>query len=179
MYQNSPRDPTWSSQPENELEGFASENGELSLSSESMIDVLTAVLDRGAAFRFQAKGNSMFPFIIDGDVLILKKLETMPVVGDVLAFIHPVNQTLVVHRVVNKLDEDYLMKGDYSSKSDGFVPEVNLLGIVYMVERNGKTVSIGLGWEKGIVAILSNKGLLQPFSVYCYRLISWIRQLVI
>jgi hypothetical protein len=54
------------------------------------------------------------------------------------------------------------MRGDNSSRDDGYVPEANILGRINRVERNGKKILLGLGPERYLIGLLARKGLLIP-----------------
>jgi hypothetical protein len=110
-----------------------------SLSAPVIMELIEAVHEKGAPFRFQAKGYSMTPAIRDGDCLTLSPLAGLtPGRGDVLAFRHPNQLQLLVHRVLKKKGNRFLIKGDNCSVSDGWIPWKNLLGVVTRVERQGK-----------------------------------------
>ena len=64
---------------------------------------------------------------------------------------------LVLHRIVAKSDEGWLVKGDNCFEADGVVPELALLGRVVKVERRGKRVFSALG-ASGIVVAWLNRG---------------------
>jgi hypothetical protein len=135
---------------------------ELSLSGAAFIALLRAVLDKGVPFRFQATGFSMSPFIRNGDVLTVFPLSGRPRLGDVVAFVKQETGGLAIHRVVGTGAGGCLIRGDNSSRDDGFVPEANILGCVTKVERSGKNVLLGLGPERYLIAFLVRKGLLIP-----------------
>ena len=163
---------TSSSRPQKVEPALYSRKGEsLSLSRRSLVELLEAVLGRGAQFRFCAKGYSMSPFIRDGDILTLSRPESLPCIGDVVAFFDPKKGRLIVHRVVGRVDGAYITKGDNCTVKDGFMPYANLLGRVTKVERQGKVVFIGLGLEKFLIAHLSHRDILIPLFNLC-RLIS-------
>jgi hypothetical protein len=146
--------------------------GELSLSGTSLVDLFRAVLEKGVRFRFQAKGFSMSPFIKDGDVVTVSPLsDRSPGIGDVVAFIHQGTGKLVVHRLVGKRGDSYLIKGDNSPETDGLIPKANILGCVRKVERDGKKVFLGIGPERFLIAFLTRTGLLFPLLVPVWRLI--------
>jgi signal peptidase I len=116
----------------NKDEGF-------SLSAPVIMELIEAVHEKGAPFRFQARGHSMTPAIRDGDHITLAPLAGLcPGRGDVLAFRHPDRPQMLVHRVLRKKGDRFLIKGDNCSVSDGWIPYANLLGIVTRVERQGK-----------------------------------------
>ena len=143
---------------------FVKKGGELNLPGLALIELLRAVLDKGAPFRFQAKGFSMSPFIHDGDVVTIAPLsDTVLRRGDIVAFINPHTQGLAVHRVVEKRGDSFLIKGDNAPETDGLIREADILGRVTGVERGGKSVYLGLGPERFVIALLNRRGLL--FSV--------------
>jgi hypothetical protein len=135
---------------------------ELSLSGAAFIALLRAVLDKGVSFRFRATGFSMSPFIRNGDVLTVFPLSGRPRLGDVVAFVKQETGGLAIHRVVGTGAGHCLIRGDNSSRDDGFVPEANILGCVTKVERSGKKILLGLGPERYLIAFLVRKGLLIP-----------------
>jgi signal peptidase I len=150
---------------------FVKKAEELSLSGQPLKELLRSVLDKGASFRFRAKGFSMSPFVKDGDVVTVAPiLGTAPGVGDVVVFIHPRTEKLVVHRVVGKRADSYFIKGDNSPEGNGLVWKANILGHVTKVERNGKEIFLGLGPERFIIAFLTRRGLL-PLLLTVWRLV--------
>ena len=105
-----------------------------------IMELIEAVHEKGASFRFQARGYSMTPAIRDGDYITLSPLgEMIPGRGDVLAFRHPDRPQLLVHRVLRGKGKCYFCKGDNCSDADGWVPAKNFLGLVTRVERQGKS----------------------------------------
>lgn len=112
----------------------------ISLSSPVIMDLIEAVHEKGASFRFQAKGFSMTPAIRDGDVITVSPLgDLLPRRGDVVAFRHPEQPQMLVHRVLHAEVKKYFIKGDNCSEGDGWVPAENILGVITKVERRGKT----------------------------------------
>ena len=113
----------------------------------------------------------MSPFIKNGDVITLSPLfDTSLRVGDVAAFIQPGTGKLVVHRIVGKRNDSFLMKGDNISDVDGFIPEAKILGCVTTVERDGKSVFLGLGPERILIALLTRWGQLPDLFIWIRRL---------
>lgn len=158
--------------PEFEPALFIKEGGELSLSGPTLVELLRAVLGKGAPCRFRAKGFSMSPFVRDGDVITVSPLSgASPRRGDVVAFVRPGMEKLVVHRVVGKRGHSYLIKGDSTPEADGLIPEANVLGRVIRVERDGKEVFLGLGPERFLIAFLTGRGLLFPLLLPLWRLV--------
>jgi signal peptidase I len=154
---------------------------EISLSGPALIELLRAVMDKGLPFRFRAKGVSMSPFIKDGDVITVSPLfGALPRRGDVVAYTHPQTQRLVVHRIVAKKGDYFIVKGDNTSNTDDLILKANILGHVTRVKRNGKKIIIGLGPERFLIALLTRRGLLFPLLYPLKQVVgSIIRRLVI
>jgi phage repressor protein C with HTH and peptisase S24 domain len=128
------------------------------LPSARFAELLTAVLNRGAPFRFQANGFSMFPFIRDGDVLTIMPKANRLRLGDVVVFVNPYNDRLTVHRVVGIDQNNYLIRGDNCPESDGTISYADILGCVTRVEHHGRRAWLGLGIERVVIAFLSQCG---------------------
>ena len=144
---------------------------ELSLSGNAFAGLLKAVLDKNAMFRFKAEGFSMSPFIKNGDVVTVSPCYgKSPSIGDVVAFINPETEKAVVHRVVGKGHNNYMVRGDNATGVDGLFAGENILGFVIRVERNGDRVILGLGLEKYLIAALSRGGYLLPLVCMMRRL---------
>ena len=111
----------------------------ISLSTPIIMELIEAVHEKGASFRFQARGYSMTPAIRNGDIITVSPLkDIMPCRGDVLAFRHPERPQMLVHRVLKKKGNHFFIKGDNCSEADGWIPAENLLGFITRVERNAK-----------------------------------------
>jgi signal peptidase I len=145
---------------------------ELSLSGPALVQLLRAVLDKGAPVRFRAKGFSMSPFIKNEDVVTLSPLQNAsPGMGDVIAFVLQGKGKLCVHRVVGRKGDFYVTKGDNTSEADESVPRENILGFVTRVERDGKEVFLGLGPERFVISFLGRRGLLLPLILPLWKVI--------
>lgn len=143
--------------PDNASNGFNIGNSDL-------IELIQDVLAQGSVFQFTATGSSMSPFIRSGDTLKIASLDgKRPLLGQVLAFLNPHNQKLMVHRLVAKKDSSWILRGDsYGSQSRDIVPTGSLLGVVTNIERSGTPIHFGLGFERVPIALLSRYHLLLP-----------------
>lgn len=122
-----------------EMIEFARENEEIPLSTPMVMELIEAVHEKGASFRFQAKGYSMTPAIRNGDVITVSPLkDIMPRRGDVLAFRHPERPQMLVHRVLHTMARKFFIKGDNCPEADGWIPAENILGLISKVERQGR-----------------------------------------
>jgi len=142
--------------------------GELHLPGHAVAELMKAVFEKGLAFRFQAKGISMFPFIREGDKVTLVAAKSGGIkTGDVVAFFHPKSKTFTVHRIIKKKSRSYLVKGDHNSEADGAISESEILGRVIKIERGKKGNIFGIGPEKLLIALVSRSRL---FSAVFLRL---------
>jgi hypothetical protein len=116
---------------------------ELSITGTAVMELVRAVHEKGAAFRFKAAGLSMTPSICNNDVITISPLEEiLPFVGEVVAFRHPRTGGLLIHRVVRKKQSTFNIRGDSLRYTDSHIPRENILGVVTAVERQGR----GLFW---------------------------------
>ena len=151
---------------------LSKKEGALSLSNPAFIELLQTVLDKGVPFRFRAEGFSMYPFIRSGDVITLSPLSnTVPRLGNVVAFTSPGMGKLIVHRIIKKSGNSFLIKGDNLPGVDGRIPEANILGCVTKVERNGKEVFSGIGPERILIALFSRRGVLFTLLLPFWKLV--------
>ena len=112
----------------------------------------------------------MSPFIKDSDVVTISPMSNAsPGFGDVIAFIHPRTERLIIHRVVGKIGDAFLLKGESALGPDGLIKKENILGLVTKVERKGKKVFLGLGPERFLIALLTRKNLLLPILIPLWR----------
>ncbi len=159
-----------------EISGFIIDGGEDNLSIGGLIELLKAVTEKGKSFRVQAPGFSMYPFIRDRDYITISPLATgHPKLGDVVAFIQPGTGELVVHRIVKSKRDHYLVKGDNTPAPDGLIPKANILGYVTKVDKDGKSIRFGSGFERTFIALMSRKNLLRPIRHIAYKLIRRIK----
>jgi signal peptidase I len=103
----------------------------------------------------------MSPFIRNGDVIILLPLKGDAIhIGDVVAFVSPGTERLVIHRVIARAGDILFVTGDNATETDGPVPRENILARVARVDRKGRRVFLGLGPERLIIAFLNRTGIL-------------------
>jgi phage repressor protein C with HTH and peptisase S24 domain len=143
---------------------------ELSLSKDQLVDLMQAVLEKSRPFRFRAKGWSMAPFIKDGDVIALTSLKGAPRMGDVVAALGPDSSGLIVHRVIARKGDRFLISGDNNPYRDGLFERENILARVTRVERDGRQVILGSGPERLLIVFLSRCGLLRPLVMLVHHI---------
>lgn len=138
------------------------------ISNGFLVELMQETLARDVPFCFRARGESMTPFIRDGDVIKVMPLRARAVgMGAVVAFKRPQTGALVVHRVVGVSDEAALIHADNIPQvSDGWVPYEYMLGRVTEIRRNGRGIWLGLGPERYAIAFLTRKGWLNPLRAF-------------
>ncbi len=105
------------------------------ISHAALQDIATTVLQAGNDLRFQAHGNSMAPFIRDGDTIHLRNRASYNR-GDVVLLTN--DQVLLVHRIVRKDQHGVITRGDACTHDDpGPVDIAEILGKVYKVSGSG------------------------------------------
>ncbi len=116
----------------------------IGLNSTEFHQLARQILSGGHTLRFQANGDSMQPFIHDGDILTAAPVDaTRLKSGDVL-LVATVTDRLVAHRLVKTRrgvgDTLYLIKADSTLSPDGWFPFANILGRVETLERGQSSI---------------------------------------
>lgn len=156
----------------NNLPLQAEAKSELSISGEALTNLIQDVLSKKSPFRFRAKGFSMSPFIKDGDFITLSPLfSAPPLLGDVVAFVHPKTGKLIIHRVVGKKGDSYFIKGDSTSEIDDIIPRAKILGRVTEVKRDKKKIVLGFGPERLLIAFLTRRKLFFVLLLPVWRIV--------
>ena len=136
-------------------------NNNLKLSGKNLTDLMRAVLEKNADFRFQAKGHSMSPFIKNMDIVTISPLSlNKPETGDIVAASFLERKSIMVHRVIGKQQGKFIIKGDNNKLRDGLFEQNQIIGMVNKVERNGRRVWYGENRFGKIIALLSKTNLL-------------------
>jgi hypothetical protein len=104
--------------------------------SDSLLELLCTLLGNGASFRFRANGYSMTPTIRNGDIITVSPLQNMPPrIGEIVAFPHPENQRLTIHRLIDSRSSLALCRGDNRDQEDPPVPLDQIIGVVVAIRR--------------------------------------------
>lgn len=125
--------------------------------------------DSGKNLSFKIISGSMSPMLEVGDVVRVKRAEPTRVrVGDVVAFKE--GQSVVVHRVIGRISANgqltFRHMGDAGLFSGTIVAQ-NLIGKVFVIEKEGRKISLDsrrhilsnriLGWRLLLVDILGRR----------------------
>lgn len=105
----------------------------------------------------------MSPLIKDGDVLTISVLKGRRAkIGEVVAYIHPVTNRLLVHRVIRSNGRSYSIKADGLKTAIDHVGTDQVLGVTTKVERNERNIRFGLGFERVLISFLTRHNLFVP-----------------
>lgn len=141
------------------------EEKELAISNAALVGLMQDVFSKGSSFRFQVKGFSMLPFIRDKDVLTISPFSpSSNSLGNSIAFIHPKTENLVIHRLIAKHNNSYIVKGDNIPTPDGLISKRDIVGFVSSIERKGKKILFGFGPERFLIVLLSR------INIFCLLL---------
>lgn len=131
------------------------------LSEISQLKILQCVLSSGISMCMTAYGQSMLPFICNGDRVTIAPFGSKSLsIGDIVAAERPGTKSLVIHRLVNENNGSYLIKGDNCVHSDGEVLPKHIVGMVVDITRNSKSANFGIGKAGKWIAWLSQRNLL-------------------
>ena len=150
---------------------FTSSHESSGMSGLAFAGLMEAVLEKNVPIRFTASGCSMKPFIRDGDTITISPVHLRLRPGDVVSFVNPYCNKLMVHRILNASQQGYLIKGDNNSVPDGLIPADSIIGRVVRVEHLGRRVRFGLETGSFLIAWLSQRCLLMPLLLGMRRII--------
>ena len=115
------------------------------------------LLRRGERLRIKTRGSSMTPFLRDGDTAIVSPVTAANVnVGDVICYEAPPGK-LLVHRVIARVVNGFVMKGDALRVSER-VDRTAVLGTVIAIERDGRLRTLdsrAARWRNRAIAALA------------------------
>lgn len=132
---------------------------------ETRLAALSAeVLKSGNRLRFRAKGGSMYPFVRDGDVLLVEPCSSEDIrIGQVIYY-RARWGGMVAHRVTGQERRNgaalLITKGDSCPGADRPIVPGQVLGRVTALERDGKRIPMDRGWQR-LAAVFWT-----PFSAY-------------
>lgn len=113
--------------------------------SEMFLDASHELLRAGYSVRFCAGGRSMFPTIHDGEMITVEPVAPADVKRNDVILYHFQNrlrQGVMAHRIV-RIERtacgalQFILRGDGMAQCDAPVAEIDILGRVIAVERNG------------------------------------------
>lgn len=101
------------------------------ISNDSYFEMVRAMLDEGKEVRIRVKGDSMLPFIEDGDSVLLRsyKGNTLPIGSSVLA---KHQNRFVFHRYVGKKNTQMILAGDGNLVLREYIANTDIIAVACM-----------------------------------------------
>lgn len=110
------------------------------LSTDEMLTMLHEQFAQGSGFSIVVRGTSMVPFLRSGkDSVVLVPLREEPRVGQILLFRD--GQRLILHRLIRKENDRYVMNGDGQEKLEVIRREQVEAVVSQVVRRSGRRIS--------------------------------------
>lgn len=119
------------------------------ISNEDYFTEVRRILAEGKEVRIRVKGNSMLPFIKDGDTVLLR-----PYQGERLALgcnvLAKDKDKFVFHRFVGKKNDLYILAGDGNLVLREYVKATDIIAIAYLhyPQSGGEVINIDRKWVK-------------------------------
>jgi Peptidase S24-like len=105
------------------------------------VDVAGQLLRQGGCLKIKARGGSMIPFVLDGDVAVVRPSVADAIrVGDVICY-QTAPGRLFLHRVIGRDGDAFIAKGDALPFTE-IVRSAHLLGRVVALERRGRLLPL-------------------------------------
>ena len=110
----------------------------------NFVNVSTGLLSSGYSVRFRAPGDSMRPFIMDGDAITVSPVDPLAVKrGDIILYCF--KGGVIAHSVVRirrRQDGEplFILRGDLLCSADEPVEPQQILGRVVSVQRGGRSI---------------------------------------
>lgn len=147
----------------------------LTLTRDELCELAAQVLGQGSPFVFAARGNSMLPFIREGDLLTVLPLGNAPPRPGEVVLYRCEGGALLVHRIIGLSDGDelWLVRGDASRGETERVRPEELLGRVVSLERGGRIRHLDTRWQLWGARLWHR---LWPWSLRAYALASRIKR---
>lgn len=118
----------------------------LELSGIEFQSLTRQILQSGHGVRFQARGQSMQPFIRDGDILEVKPLTAASVQRGDVVLIEAGEGRVLAHRVIKtsrgREESTFQSKGDACSDPDGWFQLECILGRVTALQRGSQRIDL-------------------------------------
>ncbi|MGE8427231.1 MAG: S24 family peptidase [Sphingobacterium sp.] len=119
------------------------------ISNEDYFAEVKRILAEGKEVRIRIKGNSMLPFIKDGDAVLLRAYqgEHLALGSNILA---KDKNKFVFHRFVGKKNDVYVLAGDGNLVLREYVGATDIIAIAYLhyPQAGGEVINIDRKWVK-------------------------------
>jgi phage repressor protein C with HTH and peptisase S24 domain len=102
-------------------------------------ELVDSLLNEGRRIRFTARGESMWPAVADGEVVIVEPPGTLRT-GEI--FLYRSDRGLRAHRLLRIESDQLIFRGDRAVDDDPPVSRGAVAGRVIAVERGGRVVGL-------------------------------------
>ena len=113
------------------------------LEAEDLLQLCLTILSKGNNVRFKVHGNSMYPFIRNGDIIEIEPAEAPKINLGEIIFYHSSNR-IVAHRLIKRINSDgevtFVTKGDSRVKYDKPLKNESIMGKVVMIQSRNRTI---------------------------------------
>lgn len=107
-----------------------------------LLPFIEEAFNRDTTFKLPITGTSMNPLLVQGrDFVFLKKPKLPLETGDIPLYRRD-NGVFVLHRVVGKDENGYIMCGDNQFILEYGIKDENIIGVVSEIIRDGKTFDV-------------------------------------
>lgn len=114
------------------------------LPSRVLIPLVHAALNRGQNVRLTVKGDSMIPFIHNGDLIELEPIRSNLSTSDIV-LAKTANGYFVLHRIVHIKDENVWLRGDSQNYCEGPIARKKIIGRAIKLSHEGFNYSLNHG----------------------------------
>lgn len=108
----------------------------LHIPEKPLLSECAEMLENGQEVVLTARGESMYPFVRDGDKVLLKSMEVHK--GDIVLGIDG-EGGFVMHRVMGTDGKGYVLMGDANLRKKEYCTSSGIKGSVISIMHNGKT----------------------------------------
>lgn len=128
--------------------------------STAMPGIVIQSLQSTGLLRLRVVSNSMFPFLQQGDWVIVKSLQpgSSPRIGDIVLFQR--GNDFIIHRIIRLTSQAVICKGDFNRTCDFPLRYDQILGILQKVEKGKMRFSM----QSAIIQYVNR--ILAYFSAY-------------
>ncbi len=109
---------------------------------EELLPTIQTVLEGGGTATFTPNGNSMHPMLKSGRDTVTLKKAVLPLKKYDLPLYRLENGKFILHRVIGKNKDGYIMRGDNLLKKEFGITDDMIIGVVVSFSRQGEQYSV-------------------------------------
>ena len=151
----------------------------ISICGKDFVSLSADILKKKKSFSFKAFGSSMWPFIKQGDILLVEAVDSATIkIGDVV-FVRMSESKIIVHRIIsiNHAKKSAAMRGDSATSGAEILSFSQILGKVTRIRRNNKPINLDQLWRQSLIFLWYHsypiRTLLLSFRGFVRRTIGW------